>query len=135
MLAFDIAQFFPSINHQLLLLILNEPSFDSKISLFFSSYLMNRQTQYVWNNFVSPFFGADVGVDQRSALSLILSALYILPIFHIFKKRTSSLLSPISLFFVTIVFLFLRKKAMKNQTPIYFIVIVFFLLFLNNLVL
>ena len=45
-LTFDIAQFFPSINHQLLLLILNKASFDSKVSSFFSNYLISRKTQY-----------------------------------------------------------------------------------------
>jgi len=34
-LAFDIIQFFPSLNHQLLLLILDKAGFNSKISQFF----------------------------------------------------------------------------------------------------
>jgi len=46
-LAFDVAQFFPSLNYQLLLIILNKASFDSYISFFFSNYLINRQTQYI----------------------------------------------------------------------------------------
>ena len=46
-LAFGIAQFFSSLNHQLLLKILNKASFDSQILCFFSDYLINRQTQYV----------------------------------------------------------------------------------------
>jgi len=58
----------------------------------------------MFGTILSPLFlGADISMDQESALSLILSALYILPIFHIFKKRTSGILSPISvstLFFV-----------------------------------
>ena len=45
-LTFDIAQFFPLINHQLLLLILNKASFDSEVSSFFSNYLISRKTQY-----------------------------------------------------------------------------------------
>jgi len=43
-LAFDITQFFPSLNYQLLSMILNKAGFDSQISSFFSDYLINRQT-------------------------------------------------------------------------------------------
>ena len=42
-LVFDIAQFFPSLNHQLLLLILDKVGFDSKVSFFFSNYLIDRK--------------------------------------------------------------------------------------------
>ena len=42
----------------------------------------------MWNNFVSPFFRIDVEVGQEFALSPILSALYIVLIFHIFEKRS-----------------------------------------------
>jgi len=48
--------------------------------------------QYVWNQFVSSFFIADVGVKQDSALSPILSALYIMPILHIFEKKSKNIL-------------------------------------------
>ena len=86
-LAFDIAQFFS--------LILNKASFDSWISFFFSDYLINRQTQYVWNSFVLSFFKTNVNIEQDFVFSPILSTIYIAFIFHIFKKRTKSLLSPI----------------------------------------
>jgi len=36
---------------------------------------------------IYPFFKADVDIDQESTLSPICSALYIVPIFHIFEKR------------------------------------------------
>ena len=58
------------------------------ISIFFSDYLIGRKTQYQWNNFISSFFGVDVDVSQDSVLFPILSALYFLPIFYIFKKKT-----------------------------------------------
>jgi len=45
-------------------MILDKAGFDSKISQFFSDYLINKQTLYVWNNFTSFFFRADVGVSQ-----------------------------------------------------------------------
>jgi len=102
-LAFNITQFFPSLNHQLLLKILNKAEFDPRITTFFSNYLVNRKIQYIWNNFTSPFFKANISVGQGSALSLILFALYIAPIFYIFKKRINCFLLSISvstLFFV-----------------------------------
>ena len=60
--AFDIVQFFPLLNHQLLPLILDKARFDPRISTFFSNYLIDRQTQYIWNNFISSFFRADVDI-------------------------------------------------------------------------
>jgi len=75
---------------------LNKARFDPRVSLFFSNYLIDRKIQYVWKNFISPSFRTNVGVDQDSALSFILSALYIVLIFHIFEKRTQNLLSTIS---------------------------------------
>jgi len=42
----DIVQFFPLLNHHLLTLILRKAGFDSHIVNFFSSYLINRKTQY-----------------------------------------------------------------------------------------
>ena len=94
-LAFDIAQFFSSLNHHLLSLILNKAGFNSQISSFFSDYLINKKMQYVWNSLVLPFFKADIGVEQSFALFSIPSVLYITSIFHIFEKRTKSFLSSI----------------------------------------
>ena len=72
-LVFNIVQFFPSLNHQLLLLIiLDKVGLDCKISTFFKNYLVERKTKYLWNNFISPFFNINVRVSQGSALSLIL---------------------------------------------------------------
>ena len=78
-------------NHQLLP-ILDKVSFDLKISSFFSDYLIGKKTQYLQNNFIFPFFCVDIGVDQSSTLSLILSTLYLSSIFHIFKKSKRSYL-------------------------------------------
>jgi len=44
-----------------------------------------------------PFFRAVVGVGQGLALSPVLSALYIAPIFHILKKISKNLSIPISI--------------------------------------
>jgi len=87
--AFDIAQFFLFLNYHLLPLILNKTEFNQKISTFFSNYLVNRKTKYLWNNFSSPLCDIDVGVGQGLALSPILSVLY--PIFHIFENFLENL--------------------------------------------
>jgi len=60
-LAFDIAQFFPLLNHQLLPIILDKAGFNSKILSFFSNYLISRKTQYIWNSFTFSFFYVDIG--------------------------------------------------------------------------
>jgi len=60
-LAFDIIQFFPSLNHYLLLSILDKTSFDPKVVIFFKSYLVGRKTKYFWNSFSSPFFDVCYG--------------------------------------------------------------------------
>ena len=85
-LAFDISQFFPSLNHYLLPYILGKVGFDPKIICFFSNYLISRKTCYFWNSFSSYFFNVDIGVGQGSALSPILSALYLALILHILKN-------------------------------------------------
>ena len=87
MLAFNIAQFFPFLNYQLLPLILDKAEFNSKVSFFFHDYLVGRKTKYIWNNFSFLLFNVDIGVGQRSALSPILSALYLAPILHILEKQ------------------------------------------------
>ena len=91
MLVFDITQFFPLLNYQLFLLILDKADFDSKISFFFSSYLIGSKTQYLQNNYISPLFSINISVEQSSTLSSILSILYISPILHIFEKGIKNL--------------------------------------------
>jgi len=70
---------------------------DHKVFNFFKNYLVGRKTQYCWNDFISPSFNINVGVGQGSALSPILSALYLSPIFHSLEKCLKSLKIPISL--------------------------------------
>ena len=61
-LTFNIAQFFLSLNYCLLTLIMKKVEFDNCIISFFSNYLMDRKTNYFWNNFISPIFNVNVGV-------------------------------------------------------------------------
>jgi retron-type reverse transcriptase len=85
-LAFDIAQFFPSLNHNVLSEIIKHLGLSSKVVPFFSDYLTKRKTKYAIKGEISPFYNSDVGVGQGSALSPILSALYIAPVFHLLDK-------------------------------------------------
>ena len=68
-----------------------------RIFLFFSNYLVGRKTYYSWNGFTLSFFSANIGVGQGSALSPILSALFIAPILYIFEKRIKNIKIPIIL--------------------------------------
>ena len=86
-LAFDIIQFFLSLNHHLLTLIMKKAGFDNHIISFFSNYLMNRKTNYFWNNFIFPIFNINVEVGQSSMLSSILSALYLSPFIYILENH------------------------------------------------
>jgi len=94
-LAFHIVQFFPSLNHRLLSLIMKKVGFDDQIVLFFTNYLVNRKMNYYWNNFISPIFNINVGVGQGSVLSPILSALYLLFFIYILEKHLKNLKIPI----------------------------------------
>jgi len=96
MLVFNITQFFPSLDHQMLPFILDKLEFDPRVSCFFSNYLIGRKTQYLWNKFSFPFFDVNIGVGQDSALSPVLSALYLSLVFHIFEKRLKNLKNPVS---------------------------------------
>jgi hypothetical protein len=81
-LAFDIAQFFPSLNHSVLISITDRFGFNDKVVQFFSNYLVDRKTKYSINGNCSDMYDSNVGVGQGSVLSPILSTLYISPIFH-----------------------------------------------------
>jgi len=89
--AFDIAQFFPSLNHAMLLAILRKQGFLSVVTKFFASYLVDRFTAYMWGSFRSGPHQADVGVGQGSALSPVLSALYIAPVMKLYHMNPVSL--------------------------------------------
>jgi len=95
--AFDIFQFFPLLNHCLLVLILEKVGLDPKITNFFVNYLIQRSTKYLWNDLSSPSFKVNVGVGQESVLSPILSTLYLSLLIYIIEKRFKNLNLPISI--------------------------------------
>jgi len=90
-LAFDITQFFPFLNHQFLSLCLKKAGLNTNIVWFFNNYHSNRSTSYSWNSFTSSPFNINVSIGQGSALSPILLALYLAPIIKTFKKRIKNL--------------------------------------------
>jgi Reverse transcriptase (RNA-dependent DNA polymerase) len=83
--AFDIAQFFLSINHDVLLQVIDRSGFPPCMGRFFHSYLVGRCTTYKWNAFMSDPYLVDVGVGQGSALSPVLSSLCLVPILKLFS--------------------------------------------------
>jgi retron-type reverse transcriptase len=85
--AFDLAQFFPSINHDVLLSILDKQGFAPEVVVFFRSYLVDRFTCYAWDDDLSPKFPSSIGVGQGSDLSPILSALCLAPLLKEFERR------------------------------------------------
>jgi len=70
---------------------------DPKVTSFFKDYLVRRKTNYVWNEFSSPMYEVNVRVGQGSALSPILSVLYLSPLLYILEKRLKILNIPVSL--------------------------------------
>jgi len=96
-LAFDITQFFPSLNHAMLLAILCKQGFSSIVTRFFASYLVYQFTSYLWGLFWSGPRQADVGVGQGSALSPVLSALYIAPVMNLYHMQAVALITSLLL--------------------------------------
>ena len=96
-LAFDIAQFFLSLNHRFLTWIIHKAGLDTWVVKFFSNYLIERKTNYLWNNFSSPIFNINVEVGQGSTLSPILLALYLSPFLFILEKHLKNLNIPVSI--------------------------------------
>jgi len=83
--AFDIAQFFLSLNHDILMVVIQKVGFPPVLGEFFHSYLTGRKTMYKWDDSVSRLFAADIGVGQGSGLSPVLSGLYIGPVMQLFS--------------------------------------------------
>ena len=83
MLGFDIAQFFPSVNHDLLIQIMSRAGFNRKLCEFTSAYFGPCTSSFVFKGNTSPIFDCpSVGVGQGSSLSPTFSTLYLAPAIH-----------------------------------------------------
>jgi hypothetical protein len=89
--AFNIAQFFPSLNHEMLMAVLAQQGFPEHVWKFFTSYLVGRGMRYLWNSFSSDRRSTNVGMGQGSALSLVLLALYFAPVIKLFESQAAHL--------------------------------------------
>ena len=90
MLGFDVAQFFPSVNHDLLIQIMSRAGFNHKLCKFTSAYFGPRTSSFVFNGDVSPTFDCpSVGVGQGSSLSPTFSVLYLALAIHAVHSTTS----------------------------------------------
>lgn len=83
LLTFDLAQFFPSINHSVLINTLRAQGFANHFVNFIADYLTDRKTTYRWNNTtLAQIFDSSVGVVQGEVLSPPFANLTIAPILH-----------------------------------------------------
>ena len=90
--AIDIAQFFPSLNHHAVTLVLSKLGFAPTLVELLSSYFHDRVTVYKWDTACSKPYDFSMGTLQGDCLSPIVSALYlsvaIKTVFpHIFPPR------------------------------------------------
>ena len=119
-LAFDIVQFFLSLNHWFLTWIIHKAGLDTRVIKFFNNYLIKKKTNYLWNNFSSPIFNINIGVGQGSTLSPILLALYLFPFLFILEKHLKNLNIPVSIisqnksFDISNSYLFCSYNVMTN---------------------
>ena len=78
----DISQFYPSINHEMMVKIMGKQGFNKKICKFFKNYLTGRKTTFLFGEQKMAPIDFNTGVGQRSGLSPILSELYIGLVIH-----------------------------------------------------
>lgn len=86
-LAIDIEQFFPSVNHSILLLTMSRLGFPDDIVELMRHYLLDRQTRFKWSDRLSDFVDCTVGVGQGSCLSPILSALVLVSALYAIGRK------------------------------------------------
>ena len=74
--AVDVAQFFPSLSHDVMTRILERLGFSQTLTTLIKSYFTGRVTSYKWDSAVSKKYDFSLGTPQGDCLSPILSALY-----------------------------------------------------------
>jgi hypothetical protein len=82
----DVAQFFPSLDHEALLAILRHYGFPVSRLKFFKDYLSGRSTTFLFNGNTTPPSLFDSGVVQGSALFPFLANIYIAPAIQATKR-------------------------------------------------
>jgi hypothetical protein len=82
----DVAQFFPSLDHDALLAILRHYGFPESRLRFFTDYLSGKSTTFLFNGNTTPLSLFDLGVVQGSALSPFLANIYIAPAIQATKR-------------------------------------------------
>ncbi|KAF8624922.1 hypothetical protein AX15_005638 [Amanita polypyramis BW_CC] len=119
-LAIDMAQYFPSLNHEVLRTMLIKLGFAPNITKLFSSYFEERVTIYLWGTQKSPQFNASDGVPQGDPLSPILSDLYVAVPLRVFfplsPKISNNILSFIDDYVLIMVSISLILNVQKLQT-------------------
>jgi hypothetical protein len=82
----DVAQFFPSLDYDALLAILEHYGFPVSRLKFFKDYLADRSTTFLFNGITTPPSLFNSGVIQGSALSPFLANIYIAPAIQATKR-------------------------------------------------
>lgn len=82
MLLLDISQFYPSINHKMMVEIFRKQGFADDLCDFFADYFVGRFTKYLFNGKVTEVTAVPLGVGQGSSLSTVASGCYIAPVLH-----------------------------------------------------
>ncbi|KAF8624930.1 hypothetical protein AX15_005634 [Amanita polypyramis BW_CC] len=108
------AQYFPSLNHQVLKAMLEKLGFVPNITKLFSSYFENQVTIYLWGNTTSSQFSASDGVPQGDPLSPILSDLYVALPLHIFFPLNPKISKNILSFIDDYVLVFILVSLLLN---------------------
>ena len=132
-LALDIAQFFPSINHSVLCTLLTKLGFNHKLTTLLASFLKDRTTTYKWDGIsTTTHFQCSEGIPQGDPLSLILSALYLALIIHYhFLWDTDKWVN--SLFYVDDGTLVCSSPSLDNNVTLLSILYKHFLCLLANI--
>ena len=75
-LVLDVAQFFPSLNKDIVVKVLLKEGFNPLLARLFMSYYEDHSTKYLWNNSLSKNYEVNNGVPQGDPLSPVISVLY-----------------------------------------------------------
>ena len=132
-LALDIAQFFPSMSHEVICALLTKLGFNGKIVCFLAAFLQDHSTTYTWDSIATnTHFQCSDGIPQGDLLSPVLSALYLsLVIKHLFPWNYKRWVN--SLFFVDDSTLVCSSPSLEDNVATLSIFYKHFLCLLTNI--